>query len=618
MDQIRIRGARTHNLKNLNVDLPRNRLIVITGLSGSGKSSLAFDTLYAEGQRRYVESLSAYARQFLQLMEKPDVDLIEGLSPAISIEQKATSHNPRSTVGTVTEIHDYLRLLFARVGDPYCPNHPEQKLAAMTISQMVDATLAFPEDTKLMILAPVVVNRKGEQLELMVELRAKGFVRVRVDGNVYEIDAVPKLAKNSKHTVEVVVDRLKVHADIKQRLAESYETALRHGDGRAIAVEMDNEIERPREHLFSAKFACPICNYSLSELKPRLFSFNNPLGACPRCDGLGAITFFDPKRVVAFPQLSLASGTIKGWDRRNQFYFQMLQSLAKHVAFDVDRPFAKLPERVQNVILYGSGDEKIPFSYISERGKPFVKEHTFEGIIPNLERRYRETDSVMVREELAKYLNNKPCPECAGTRLRREARHVKVGPPGDERAIFEVSSWPLKQTGEFFRGLKLEGQRQAIADKIIKEIVSRLQFLNNVGLDYRSLDRSAETLSGGEAQRIMLASQIGSGLTGVMYVLDEPSIGLHQRDNDRLLATLKHLRDLGNSVIVVEHDQDAILSADHVVDMGPGAGEHGGQIIAQGTADDIAASTESLTGRYLARTLRIAVPTTRHTLAHRS
>ena len=482
MEYIRIRGARTHNLKNVNLDLPRHRLIVVTGLSGSGKSSLAFDTLYAEGQRRYVESLSAYARQFLQLMEKPDVDLIEGLSPAISIEQKATSHNPRSTVGTVTEIHDYLRLLYARVGDPYCPDHPEQRLAAMTISQMVDATLAFPEDTKLMILAPVVVNRKGEQLELFVELRAKGFVRVRVDGKVCEIDAVPKLAKNTKHTVEVVVDRLRVHADMKQRLAESYETALRNGDGRAIAVEMDNkENERPREHLFSAKFACPVCNYSLSELEPRLFSFNNPMGACPRCDGLGAISFFDPKRVVAFPQLSLASGAIKGWDRRNQFYFQMLQGLAKHAGFDLERPFSRLPDRVQQLVLYGSGDEKIPFTYLSERGKPMVREHTFEGIIPNLERRYRETDSLMVREELAKYLNSKPCPECGGTRLRREARHVKVGTGADARAIFEVSGLPLKDASEYFGRLFLDGQKQAIAEKIVKEIVSRLAFLNNVG-----------------------------------------------------------------------------------------------------------------------------------------
>ncbi|MEO5763802.1 MAG: excinuclease ABC subunit UvrA [Casimicrobiaceae bacterium] len=619
MESIRIRGARTHNLKNLNIDLPRHRLIVITGLSGSGKSSLAFDTLYAEGQRRYVESLSAYARQFLQLMEKPDVDLIEGLSPAISIEQKATSHNPRSTVGTVTEIHDYLRLLYARVGDPYCPDHPDQKLAAMTISQMVDATLALQrdanEDTRLMILAPVIVNRKGEHLELLVELRAKGFVRVRVDGKVFEIDAVPKLTKNSKHTIEVVVDRLKVKPDMKQRLAESYETALRNGDGRALAVEMDKEGGRSQEHLFSAKFACPICNYSLSELEPRLFSFNSPLGACPRCDGLGSISFFDPKRVVAFPQLSLASGAIKGWDRRNQFYFQMLQGLAKHVGFDVDRPFDRLPERVQNVILYGSGDEKIPFTYLSERGKPTTREHVFEGIVPNLERRYRETDSVMVREELAKYLNSKPCPECGGTRLKREARHVKVGEGDDARAIFEVSSWPLKTAAEFFARLTLDGQKAAIADRIVKEIVSRLAFLNNVGLDYLALDRSAETLSGGESQRIRLASQIGSGLTGVMYVLDEPSIGLHQRDNDRLLTTLKHLRDLGNSVIVVEHDQDAILCADHVVDMGPGAGEHGGQVVAQGTPDDIRRATHSLTGQYLSGRRQIPIPATRHRAA---
>ncbi len=608
MEYIRIRGARTHNLKNINLDLPRHRLIVITGLSGSGKSSLAFDTLYAEGQRRYVESLSAYARQFLQLMEKPDVDLIEGLSPAISIEQKATSHNPRSTVGTVTEIHDYLRLLYARVGEPYCPDHPDQKLMAMTISQMVDAVLMMPEETKLMILSPAVVNRKGEQAELFVELRAKGFVRVRVDGKVYEIDATPRLTKNQKHTVEVVVDRLRVRQDLKQRIAESFETALRHGDGRAIAVEMDSG----EEHLYSAKFACPICSYSLQELEPRLFSFNNPMGACPRCDGLGAISFFDPKRVVAFPQLSLASGAIKGWDRRNQFYFQMLQSLAKHYGFDLEKPFNKLSDRIQQMILYGSEKEKIAFQYLSDRGKTMVREHAFEGIIPNLERRYRETDSIMVREELAKYLNSKPCPECDGTRLKREARHVKVGPVGNERAIFEVSSWPLKQTGEFFRGLKLEGQRQAIADKIVKEIISRLQFLNNVGLDYLSLDRSAETLSGGEAQRIRLASQIGSGLTGVMYVLDEPSIGLHQRDNERLLTTLKHLRDLGNSVIVVEHDQDAILSADHVVDMGPGAGEHGGHIVAQGTPDDILSAEHSLTGQYLAGRREIPMPLHRH------
>jgi len=615
MEYIRIRGARTHNLKNVNLDLPRQRLIVITGLSGSGKSSLAFDTLYAEGQRRYVESLSAYARQFLQLMEKPDVDLIEGLSPAISIEQKATSHNPRSTVGTVTEIHDYLRLLYARVGEPYCPNHPEQKLAAMTISQMVDAVLTMPEETKLMILAPAVVNRKGEHQELLFELRAKGFVRVRVDGTVHELDAVPKLAKNVKHTVEVVVDRLRVRPDMKQRVAESFETALRHGDGRAIAVDMDDESgtgSEGREHLYSAKFACPICNYSLEELEPRLFSFNNPMGACPRCDGLGTITFFDPKRVVAFPHLSLASGAIKGWDRRNQFYYQLLQSLAKHYSFDLELAFDELPERVQQIVLYGSDKEKIAFQYLTDRGRAVTREHAFEGIIPNLERRYRETDSVMVREELAKYLNSKPCPECGGTRLKSEARHVKVGPPGREKPIFEVSNWPLKVASEFFRGMELDGQRQAIAEKIVKEIVSRLQFLNNVGLDYLSLDRSAETLSGGEAQRIRLASQIGSGLTGVMYVLDEPSIGLHQRDNDRLLATLKHLRDLGNSVIVVEHDTEAILSADHVVDMGPGAGEHGGQVVAQGTPEDIRRAAHSLTGQYLAGRRQIPVPPRRH------
>ena len=608
MEFIRIRGARTHNLKNVNLELPRHRLIVVTGLSGSGKSSLAFDTLYAEGQRRYVESLSAYARQFLQLMEKPDVDLIEGLSPAISIEQKATSHNPRSTVGTVTEIHDYLRLLYARVGDPYCPDHPEQKLAAMTISQMVDATLAFPDDTKLMILAPVVVNRKGEQLELFVELRAKGFVRVRVDGKVHEIDAVPKLAKTTKHTIEVVVDRLRVKPDLKQRLAESYETALRAGDGRAITVEMDSG----NEHLFSAKFACPVCNYSLSELEPRLFSFNSPMGACPRCDGLGSISFFDAKRVVAFPQLSLASGAIKGWDRRNQFYFQMLGSLAKHANFDLEKPFDRLTERVQQIILYGSGDEAIPFTYLSDRGKPTIREHVFEGIIPNLERRYRETDSMMVREELAKYLNSKPCPECGGTRLRREARYVKVGTGADARAIYEVSGLALKDASSYFERLTLEGQKLAIADKIVKEIQSRLQFLNNVGLDYLSLDRSAETLSGGEAQRIRLASQIGSGLTGVMYVLDEPSIGLHQRDNDRLLATLKHLRDLGNSVIVVEHDHDAICAADYIVDMGPGAGEHGGQVVAQGTPEEIRLAPHSLTGQYLAGRRHIPMPSRRH------
>ena len=602
MEQIRIRGARTHNLKNLSLDLPRNRLIVITGLSGSGKSSLAFDTLYAEGQRRYVESLSAYARQFLQLMEKPDVDLIEGLSPAIAIEQKATSHNPRSTVGTVTEIHDYLRLLFARVGTPYCPEHGVA-LRAQSVSQMVDQVLALPEGSRLMILAPVVADRKGGQAELFLELQAQGFVRVRIDGKVYEIDSLPKLSKNTKHTVEVVVDRVKTRPDLKQRLAESFETALRHAEGRALAVEMDNDTE----HLFSAKFACPICSHSIAELEPRLFSFNNPMGACPRCDGLGSINFFDPRRVVAHPGMSLASGAIKGWDRRNQFYFQMLTSLAAHFKFDVEAPFENLPEAVQAIVLYGT-KEKIPFSYLNERGRTFIKEHAFEGIIPNLERRHKETDSLVVREELAKYLNNQTCPACDGTRLREDARHVKVGMKGDERAIYEISGIPLKAGLAFFSTLKLEGAKQSIAERIINEIASRLRFLVNVGLDYLSLDRSADTLSGGEAQRIRLASQIGSGLTGVMYVLDEPSIGLHQRDNSRLLETLKKLRDLGNTVIVVEHDEEAILAADHVVDMGPGAGEHGGQIVAEGTPKQVLESSASLTGKYLSGRLQIAVP----------
>jgi excinuclease ABC subunit A len=603
MEFIKIRGARTHNLKNISLDIPRNRLVVITGLSGSGKSSLAFDTLYAEGQRRYVESLSAYARQFLQLMEKPDVDLIEGLSPAISIEQKATSHNPRSTVGTITEIHDYLRLLYARVGDPHCPEH-KTGLSSQSVSQMVDHVLALPEDTKLMILSPLVVGRKGEQLDLIDELRAQGFVRLRVDGKIYEIDSLPKLDKNKKHTIDVVVDRLKVRADMKQRLAESFETALRHSDGKALAVEMDTD----REHLFSAKFSCPQCNYSLPELEPRLFSFNNPMGACPRCDGLGHISFFDPKRIVAFPGMSLASGAIKGWDRRNQFYFQMLQALALHYGFDLEVPFEELPEATRDILLYGSGKEPIKFKYLGEKGGMQTRAHPFEGIIRNFERRHHETDSNVVREELAKYLNSCPCPECSGTRLRLEARHVHMA----GKAIFEVSAMPLKQALIFFEHLPLEGQKQAIADRIVKEIASRLQFLNNVGLDYLSLDRSADTLSGGEAQRIRLASQIGSGLTGVMYVLDEPSIGLHQRDNDRLLDTLKRLRDLGNSVIVVEHDQDAILAADHVVDMGPGAGEHGGHIIAQGTPRAIQDDPASLTGQYLAGHRTIAVPTVRH------
>jgi excinuclease ABC subunit A len=599
---IRIRGARTHNLKNVNLDLPRDKLIVITGLSGSGKSSLAFDTLYAEGQRRYVESLSAYARQFLQLMEKPDVDLIEGLSPAISIEQKATSHNPRSTVGTVTEIHDYLRLLYARVGTPYCPNH-DLALDAQSVSQMVDHVLAMPAETKVAIMAPVVTERKGEFGDLIDEMRAQGFVRLRVDGKMVEIDAIPALKKTHKHSIAVVVDRLKVAQDLKQRLAESFETSLRIADGRAIAVELDTGTE----HLFSAKFSCPQCGYSIAELEPRLFSFNNPMGACPSCDGLGVIQFFDPKRVVAFPHLSLASGAIKGWDRRNQFYFQMLQSLSTHFAFELDVPFEKMAASTQKLILEGSGTEKIPFHYVNDRGRTVVREHVFEGVIPNLERRYKETDSVVVREELAKFISNKTCPDCQGSRLREEARNVRVG----GETIYHVSGKPLKEGLGFFKQLALTGNKAQIADKIVKEIASRMTFLNDVGLDYLSLDRSAETLSGGEAQRIRLASQIGSGLTGVMYVLDEPSIGLHQRDNDRLLKTLKHLRDLGNTVIVVEHDEDAILAADYVVDIGPGAGVHGGRIVAQGTPKQILANPESMTGAFLSGRRKIAVPARR-------
>ena len=613
MEEIRIRGARTHNLKNISLDLPRNKLIVITGLSGSGKSSLAFDTLYAEGQRRYVESLSAYARQFLQLMEKPDVDMIEGLSPAISIEQKATSHNPRSTVGTVTEIHDYLRLLYARVGTPYCPDHPESPLAAQSVSQMVDAVMEMPEDTKLMILAPVVANRKGEHSDLFEAMQAQGFVRFRIQSGtgkskIFEAESLPKLKKTEKHTIDVVIDRVKVRADIKQRLAESFETSLRLAEGRAIALDMDSG----HEQVFSNKFACPSCGYSLQELEPRLFSFNNPMGACPECDGLGHIEFFDPKRIVAFPNLSLASGAVKGWDRRNQFYFQMLSSLAKYYEFDVEVPFEKLSEKSQQAVLYGSGKEKIPFAYINERGRTAIREHTFEGVVPNLQRRYRETDSMAVKEELAKFINEKECPSCHGARLRVEARFVKVGTGSQERAIYQVAAKPLREALDFFETLKLKGAKKAIADRIIKEIVARLKFLNNVGLDYLSLDRSADTLSGGEAQRIRLASQIGSGLTGVMYVLDEPSIGLHQRDNDRLIATLKHLRDIGNTVLVVEHDEDAIRCADHVIDMGLGAGVHGGEVIAQGTLADIMKSRKSLTAQYLSGALSIAIPEKRH------
>ncbi len=596
---IRIRGARTHNLKNLNLDLPKNRLVVITGLSGSGKSSLAFDTLYAEGQRRYVESLSAYARQFLQLMDKPDVDLIEGLSPAIAIEQKSAGHNPRSTVGTTTEIHDHLRLLFARAGTPYCPEH-QLPLAAQSVAQMVDHVLALPVDTRLMILAPVVAGRKGEQGDLLDELRAQGFTRVRVDGKIFDLDAAPQLARRARHSIDVVVDRLRVRAEARQRIADSFETALRHADGRAIALES----ERGAEHLFSAKFACPLCSTALPDLEPRLFSFNNPAGACPHCDGLGSVEFFDPRRVVAHPNLSLAGGAIRGWDRRNHFYHAMLQSLARHYGFDIEQPWEMLDDEVQQRILFGSGDEPIAFSYPAERGRATVRNHPFEGVIPNLERRFRETDAAVVREELARYRSTRTCPACNGARLRREALHVRLA----DRTIHEISHWPLRQTLEFFRTLALEGARAQVAERVVREIVGRLEFLSNVGLDYLSLDRAAQSLSGGEAQRIRLASQIGSGLTGVMYVLDEPSIGLHPRDNARLVETLLHLRDLGNSVIVVEHDEETIRAADHVIDMGPGAGEAGGEVVSEGTPEAVVADVHSLTGQYLAGALAVGLP----------
>ena len=614
--RISIRGARTHNLKNIDLDIPRNQLVVITGLSGSGKSSLAFDTLYAEGQRRYVESLSTYARQFLQLMDKPDVDMIEGLSPAISIEQKATSHNPRSTVGTVTEIHDYLRLLFARAGTPFCPEH-DLPLQAQSVSEMVDSVLALPEDTKLMILAPVAREKKGEFVELFAEMQAQGYVRFKVDGVAYEFDELPKLKKTEKHNIDVVIDRLKSRTDQTQRLAESFEAALRLADSKAIALEMDTG----KEHLFSAKFSCPMCSYALADMEPRLFSFNSPVGACPSCDGLGHKEFFDPARIVAFPSLSLASGAVKGWDRRNGYYFSMLESLAKHYAFDIDTAFESLPAKVQQVVLHGSGDEEIKFSYIMDsgasQGKKLNKKHPFEGVITNFARRYRETDSNTVREELARYRSIQPCPDCGGTRLRTEARHVYlVGSPdanGDieKRAIFDLSRITLRESFAYFDQLKMSGSKGEIAGKVVREIGLRLKFLNDVGLNYLSLDRSAETLSGGESQRIRLASQIGSGLTGVMYVLDEPSIGLHQRDNDRLIGTLKHLRDIGNSVLVVEHDEDMIRAADHVIDMGPGAGVHGGRVMAQGTYEEVKGNPNSLTGKYLAQTLKIAVPTQR-------
>jgi excinuclease ABC subunit A len=606
---IRVRGARTHNLKNIDLDIPKHALVVITGLSGSGKSSLAFDTLYAEGQRRYVESLSAYARQFLQLMDKPDVDVIEGLSPAISIEQKATSHNPRSTVGTVTEIHDYLRLLYARAGTPFCPEH-NQRLAAQSVSQMVDAVLALPEETRLMVLAPVVRDRKGEFLDAFADWQAQGYVRFRVDGQVVEATELPKLKKTEKHDIDVVIDRLKSRPDVKQRLAESFEAALRIADGRAIALEMDSG----REHLFSARFGCPVCSYSLPELEPRLFSFNSPVGACPHCDGLGLQTVFDPERVVAFPTLSMAAGAVKGWDKRNAYTFSLLESVARHHGFDIEQPFEALPKKARDVLLHGSGEEEIEFLYEAEgrggRTRVVKRSHPFEGIIPNFERRYRETDSVAVREDLARYQSAKPCAHCHGTRLKREARHVFL--PGSDhdrgKPIYEAEHLTLADALAWFEGLRLEGAKAEIADKVVREIRARLKFLNDVGLNYLSLDRSADTLSGGEAQRIRLASQIGSGLTGVMYVLDEPSIGLHQRDNERLIGTLKHLRDLGNSVLVVEHDEDMIRAADWCVDMGPGAGVHGGRVIAAGTPDEVAAHPDSLTGQYLGRVLRIAAP----------
>ncbi|HSB24067.1 MAG TPA: excinuclease ABC subunit UvrA, partial [Burkholderiaceae bacterium] len=617
---LHVRGARTHNLKNIDLDIPKRALVVITGLSGSGKSSLAFDTLYAEGQRRYVESLSAYARQFLQLMDKPDVDLIEGLSPAISIEQKASSHNPRSTVGTITEVHDYLRLLFARAGTPFCPDH-RLPLQAQNVSQMVDAALALPPDTRLVVLAPVVRDRKGEFGDLFTQMQAQGYVRFRIgsagaEPRLFEATELPALKKTEKHDIDVVIDRLRARPEMKQRLAESFEAALRVADGRAIALELDHG----REHLFSNRFACPVCSYSLPELEPRLFSFNSPVGACPHCDGLGQVTAFDPERVVAFPSLSLAAGAVKGWDRRNAYTFSMIESVAKHYAFDVETPFEQLPEAARQVLLHGSGTQDIEFIYRAEGGKGRVRSvkrwHPFEGIIPNFERRFRETDSMAVREDLARYQAARPCPQCAGTRLRREARHVRLAAVGDAepstgRAIYEVEHATLADALAYFDTLQLAGAKAEIADKVVREIRARLRFLNDVGLSYLSLDRGADTLSGGEAQRIRLASQIGSGLTGVMYVLDEPSIGLHQRDNARLIDTLKRLRDLDNSVLVVEHDEDMIRAADHCIDLGPGAGAHGGRLVAQGTPEQIAEHPDSLTGQFLSGRRRIAVPARR-------
>ncbi len=601
MDKIEVRGARTHNLKNINLIIPRDKLIVVTGLSGSGKSSLAFDTLYAEGQRRYVESLSAYARQFLSLMEKPDVDHIEGLSPAISIEQKSTSHNPRSTVGTITEIHDYLRLLFARVGEPRCPDH-NVPLSAQTVSQMVDNVLAQPEGQRLMLLATIIKDRKGEHTKTLENLAAQGYIRARIDGEVCDLSDPPKLELQKKHTIEVVVDRFKVRDDIAQRLAESFETALELSGGTAVVADMDDP--KAPEMLFSANFACPICGYSMSELEPRMFSFNNPAGACPTCDGLGVQQFFDPERVVQNPELSLAGGAIRGWDRRNFYYFQMLRSLGEHYKFDVEAPYSELSSDVKHAILQGSGKDTIEFKYINDRGDTSIRRHPFEGVLHNMERRYKETESSAVREELSKYISNRSCSSCKGTRLREEARNVFV----EETTLPEISDYSIGHALEFFRNMKLTGQRAQIAEKVMKEIGDRLKFLVNVGLNYLSLSRSAETLSGGEAQRIRLASQIGAGLVGVMYVLDEPSIGLHQRDNERLLETLIHLRDLGNTVIVVEHDEDAIRAADHVIDIGPGAGVHGGEVVAEGSVEDIMAVPESLTGQFLSGKREIALP----------
>nr|WP_298416067.1 excinuclease ABC subunit UvrA [uncultured Halomonas sp.] len=600
MDKILVRGARTHNLKNIDVELPRDKLIVVTGLSGSGKSSLAFDTLYAEGQRRYVESLSTYARQFLSMMEKPDMDHIEGLSPAISIEQKSTSHNPRSTVGTITEIYDYLRLLFARAGTPRCPQHGTD-LEAQTISQMVDQVLTLPEGSKLMLMAPVVKGRKGEHLQLISELRAQGFVRAMIDGQVLELDDIAPLEKNKKHDISVVVDRIKVREDLQQRLAESFETALNLADGIALVHFMDDEQE---DITFSARFACPVCGYSIAELEPRMFSFNNPAGACPTCDGLGVQQFFDAEKLISHPELSLAEGAIKGWDRRSVYYFNQLQALAAHYRFKLETPWAELARHERDIVLNGSGDDVVAFSYVNDRGRKVTREHPFEGVLPNMQRRYRETESNMVRDDLAKYLAVQPCPTCQGSRLRKESRHVFV----DDYTLPQMVRLPIGEAWQYFKTLTLPGRKGEIALKIVNEIHARLEFLVNVGLDYLNLERSADTLSGGEAQRIRLASQIGAGLVGVMYILDEPSIGLHQRDNDRLLKTLVHLRDLGNTVIVVEHDEDAIRAADHVLDIGPGAGVHGGRVVAQGTPDDIESSEESLTGQYLAGSRRIEIP----------